>query len=134
MIDFYAVKHPGYGTLIGDAVCAYFHAVQDELVVCGAPEEVKQMERDAGRDDEVVMVLKKELYGERSASIRFEEFLSGLLMNELGFEWGYPQPQFYIHRTTKVALELHQEDVHVAGPPKELEKFSMDLGKNVKMK
>ena len=31
-------------------------------------------------------------------------------------------------------MELHQDDVHVAGPPKELEKFSKDLGKNVKMK
>ena len=63
-------------------------------------------------DDDVVMVLNKKLYGERSASVRFEEFFSGIMMDELGFARCDPQPQFYIHRTIKVGGELHQDDLH----------------------
>ena len=94
MIGFYAVNHPVYGMMVGIIV-------QDELVICEAPEEVKQMERDAGSDDDAVVTLNENLYGERSPPIRFEEISSGSQINEFGFEMRYPQPQ----RTAKVMLD-----------------------------
>jgi len=76
------------------------------------------------------VTLNENLYGERSPPIRFEEISSGSQINEFGIEMRYPQPQ----RTATVMLELHQEGVLVAVTPKELGRFSEDLGKNVKMK
>ena len=59
------------------------------------------MERDAGSDDDAVVTLNENLYGERSPPIRFEEISSGSQINEFGFEMRYPQPQ----RTAKVMLD-----------------------------
>ena len=136
VIDFYAVKHrkQGFAAIIGDATCAYFHAFQEEKVVCECPEEIKARLRKKGLDDDVVMVLLKKLYGERTASVRFEEFFSSILVEELGFDRCAAQPQFYIHRATKIALELHQDDIHGAGPPRDLLKFQQDLSEKIRMK
>ena len=49
--------------MIGDAICAYFDAPQDEKVACECTEEIKAMLRAKGEDDDVVMVLNKKLYG-----------------------------------------------------------------------
>ena len=114
LIDFYAVKN-NFSVLIGDAVCAYFNAVQDEEVLCECPPEF--LTWILGPDDhrDMVMILDKKLYGERTASIRFDEFFAGVL-KEKGFERCPEQPQFYINRETRIALERHQDDVHAAEP------------------
>ncbi|HIG87931.1 MAG TPA: transposon Pol polyprotein, partial [Planctomycetes bacterium] len=135
MIDFYVVKNSDFASVIGDATCAYFHAHQDELVVCEAPEELKQECRDNGESDDVVMVLNRKLYGERSASVRYEEFMSGVLMNEeIAMERCKAQPQFYRNPSTGVALEVHQDDIHAGGPEEELEKLMRNISKHVRMK
>ena len=78
MNNYYAVTHPDYEMMVGIIV-------QDELVICEAPEEVKmlarQMERDAGSVDEA----------EEQTPIRFEEISSRPQIGEFGVEMRHPQ-------------------------------------------
>jgi len=115
MNNYYAVTHPDYEMMVGIIV-------QDELVICEAPEEVKmlarQMERDAGSVDEA----------EELTPIRFEEISSGPQIGEFGVEMRHPQP-----RDTVDVLELQQDGVRRTWASGLGTRLSEDLGKTVTM-
>jgi len=78
MNNYYAVTHPDYEMMVGIIV-------QDELVICEAPEEVKMLARrrkkNAGSVDEA----------EEQTPIRFEEISSRPQIGEFGVEMRHPQ-------------------------------------------
>ena len=79
MTDIYAVKN-GYARVIGDAMNAFFHVPRKEKVVCSIPDELKPYLGVAADHTTTVMLLKKRLYGQRDASVGYEEFVCSELV------------------------------------------------------
>ena len=79
------------------------------------------------------MVLDKKLYGERDASVEFNEFVVSIY-DEGGLSRCPQSPQFFYHPTTKVFAEVHQDDVHAAGPEDGLYKLMKMVDQKLKMK
>lgn len=77
--------------------------------------------------------MRKKLYGERDASVEFGDLFAGVFM-QLGFERCPQQPQFYLHRSGKVLADIHQDDVHAAGPDLELVKMMRNVSERIRMK
>lgn len=102
--------------MVGDACNPYLHTPQNRKVYFPAPDDVKSRVESKGLGPtKVVCLLRKKLYGERDAAAEFGDVVASVLLN-LGFELCPQQPQFYIHRAAEVPAEVHQGDVHVAGP------------------
>lgn len=78
-------------------------------------------------------VLKKKLYGERDARVVFGDLFSSVFMR-VGFERSPQQPQLYFHRQRRILTEMHQHDVHAAGPDLDLIKLKKDVGKHIRVK
>ena len=79
------------------------------------------------------MVLDRRLYGERDASVEFNDFQADIY-EDIGFERCPQQPQFYFNRTTSVLAEIHQDDVHAAGPDDGLRRMMDLIGSRLMMK
>ena len=110
MIDFVALKM-GLETFEADAVDAYYQAPEhEEVVVESAPEYLERLTK-AGRDTDIVWRLRRQLPGRRAASQRWVEHVSGILVNNLGFERCTTEPACYWSAARLVALELHKNDI-----------------------
>ena len=132
IMDFFATQH-GYKRVIGDATNAYFNTPQNRLVYALPPPELRQRLRDQGLDDDVVMVLRKKLYGERDASVEFGDHFAGLF-SASDFDRCPQCPQFHFHKAMQVLVEIHQDDIHMAGPDEGLVATKAIVDKQIPMK
>ncbi len=73
--------------------------------------------------------LLKQLYGRRRAGQQWVNFMADFL-EEAGCIRCEPSPHFLYHEERRVAIEVHMDDMHGAGPPKGIDK----LHKEVKVK
>eukprot|EP00959_Pyramimonas_sp_CCMP1952_P460375 9479746-Pyramimonas_sp.AAC.1 len=78
--------------------------------------------------------MKKKLYGERDASRGFSDFMNRTLVSEMEFEQCPDQPCFYRRERDSVDLELHQDDIYATADDSNLQAFTTELSRKVKIK
>lgn len=79
------------------------------------------------------MVLDKKLYGERDASVEFNDLQVQIYENR-SFERCLQQPQFFFKKVTSVLAEIHQDGVHAAGPDDGLKRMMAAVSVHLMMK
>ena len=132
VIDLLAVKQKKSRMII-DAKNAYFHADEDEDVAVDPPEVWMKWWIDNGGSPTVTWRLKKQLYGRRKASQKFQEYVSKVLQTH-GFERCEMMPQFHKHVERGIVLELHQDDFHAVGDAADLCWMRDQVKKNLMIK
>ncbi len=75
----------------------------------------------------MVMVLDKQLYGQRQASVKHHKFLVDIYVNHCEFEMCVQQPQYLFQRKTGTLAEIHQDDVELVGPEKAVFEVSAEV-------
>ena len=111
--------------MIGDEKNAFFHTPQTEKSYCEMNDDIRNYHIAKGHDvEDMVMVLDKQLYGQREASVAHNKFLVSIYTDKCGFERSPAQPQYLFHRGTKTLGEIHQEDVELVGPEEAVIKSS----------
>ncbi len=106
--------------LIGDATNAYWHVAEDELGACDPPPEMLEERRRKGLRTDVWLKLEKKPYGRRNASAKYG-FLVSVLLTDIGCERCPRDPSFLRHVKQELIIEIHQDDIHIAGPEASLE-------------
>ena len=61
------------------------------------------------------MILDKQLYGQRAASVEHNKFLCSIYEG-LGYVRVPQQPQYLWHAKWQVLGEIHQDDIQLSGP------------------
>jgi len=133
LIDFKATKL-SQPTFIADAVNAYFNAIEPELVYTQPPREWLAVQGLKGERTDVVWRLKKKLYGERDASVGFNDFVFDVLVTKMGFTRCAVQPCFYRHEKDDVDVEVHQDDFYATAPGAMLSRFAEEIIVHMKLK
>ncbi|CAK0847992.1 unnamed protein product, partial [Prorocentrum cordatum] len=109
LIDFVALKR-GFEVMALDATDAFYQAPEHEDVVVDPPQEY--LDR-------------------RTASPGWVEHMAGILTDEMRMTRCEVAPQFFYNSETEVVVELHMDDLHMAGPRGALEGFRDELGQRV---
>ena len=132
LVDVIAVKSMR-PTRIADADHAYWQVEEEDEVYCTAPFELKQQRAAAGLSIDIMLRLKKKLYGKRDASMEFNELVAGHILS-LGFEQCVDQPAFFVHHEREYVIELHQDDFHECAPEEDLNWFRGEMTSKVELK
>eukprot|EP00971_Amphidinium_carterae_P344215 6484464-Amphidinium_carterae.1 len=127
IIDCYAAK-TGKLTRIADATNAYWHVPETEEVYAEALEEMKSQRKEQGLEYDIVLLLKKKLYGKRDASVGFSDYMAGHIL-DLGFERCEDMPCFFRHPAREYVIEVHQDDMHECADLEQLEWFKNEITK-----
>ncbi|CAK0865232.1 unnamed protein product [Prorocentrum cordatum] len=130
LIDFVALKR-GFEVMTLDATGAFYRAPEHEDVVVDPPQEYLDRLQAEGKSTDIYWKLKRQLLGRRTAAPGWVEHMAGILMDETRLARCEMAPQFFYNSETEVVVELHMDDLHVAGPGDALEGFRDEVGQHV---
>lgn len=120
--------------VIGDASNAYFHCDEGENVACIPPQEMLgAMEENGEHVEDTLFVLHKKLYGRRSASAAYGDFVAKKA-SDLGLSRSQREPCFYRDERTGLIVGIHQDDLHVAGREAGIVQFHATLSRDISLK
>ncbi|CAK0835553.1 unnamed protein product [Prorocentrum cordatum] len=130
LIDFVALKR-GFEVMTLDATDAFYQAPEHEDAVVDPPQEYLDMLQAECRSTDIYWRLKKQLPGRRKAAPGWVEHMAGILADEMPMARCEVAPQFFYNSETEVVVELHMDDLRMAGPRGALEGFRDELGQHV---
>ncbi|CAK0869723.1 unnamed protein product [Prorocentrum cordatum] len=130
LIDFMPLKR-GFEAMALDATDAFYQAPEHEDVVVDPPQEYPDRLQTEGKSTDIYWKLKRQLPGRRTAAPGWVEHMAGILMGEMRMARCEMAPQFFYSSETGVVVELHMDDLHMAGPKGALEGFRDELGQHV---
>ena len=87
---------------LADCHCAFFHAPEEEEVYVEPPDEWKQR----FPDQDLVWLLKKQLYGRRPAPRAFSDFTAGVLTEKIGMRRCVEVPHLSITLKQRCVLKF----------------------------
>ena len=119
ILEAFAV-HKKYKMRTADVSSAFLHADEEDRIIVRPPEEWRR--EHPGK----FWLLKKALYGRRTATKRWNKKLTSVL-ESIGVMSCDAQPSLFYCKETDVAVEVHVDDFDTAGPDEAVEELVRKL-------